>query len=591
MRARDVHSFAEPEKVRVTHCSLALEASFGKRALSGSAELRLQRFDAYAPLLLDTRDLKIHRIESRGREVAHRIGARDAILGSPLEIDLPAGADSVLIHYSASEQASGLQWLTPEQTGGKSRPFLFSQNQSIHARSWIPIQDSPGVRITYDARIKPDLDLRVVMSARSEGIEDGFYRFLMDLPIPAYLVAIAIGEIDFRSLGPRTGVYAEPMLLDATASEFSDLERLLAAVEGLYGPYRWGRYDVLVLPPSFPFGGMENPVITFATPTIIAGDKSLIGLISHELAHSWSGNLVTNATWRDFWLNEGFTTYIENRIQEEVYGREQALMEQVLDRRELEKELAEFEPRDQILHIDLAGRDPEDGTTRVPYIKGALFVRQMEEAFGRPVFDRFLMAYFEHFAFRSITTEEALAFIRRELFERYGSADKQIPIDEWVFGPGLPASAPTAISAPLEQISEAAGAWIAGMFDAAAIPGRTWNTQEWLEFLQVLPRPLTLAKISELDAAWNLTATGNYEILDEWLQMAIESRYEPADQRLESFLINVGRMKYLKPLYKELMKTPEGRARAHHIYAKARSGYHPIAQTAIDKIVSGSKGE
>ncbi len=585
MPGRDIHSFAEPHRVRVTHCSLVLEAFFEKRSLSGSAELRLQRLDPDAPLVLDTRDLQIHRVESQGREAPYRLGERDAILGSPLEIDAPPAADSVVIHYSASEHASGLQWLAPEQTSGKTHPFLFSQNQSIHARSWIPIQDSPGVRISYDARIKNDLGLRVVMSAESNGIENLFQRFRMDLPIPAYLIALAIGEIGFRALGPRTGIYAEPALLDAAATEFADLERLIATVESLYGPYRWNRYDVLVLPPSFPFGGMENPVITFATPTILAGDKSLISLISHELAHSWSGNLVTNATWSDFWLNEGFTTYIENRIQEEVYGREQAVMEQVLDRRELDKELAEFEPRDQILNIDLSGRDPDDGTTRVPYVKGALFLRQLEEVFGRAAFDQFLKSYFEHFAFQSITTEEALDFIRRALFDRYSNQGKSISVDEWVFAPGLPASAPKAFSARLQHVSEAAGAWIAGDLAASALPARCWNTQEWLEFLQVLPRPLPDEKVSELDAAWHVTATGNYEILDDWLQIAIESEYKPAGPRLESFLISVGRMKYLKPLYKELTKTPEGRLRARELYAKARPGYHPIAQAAIAKIV------
>ena len=586
MPARDIHSFSEPEKVRVTHCSLALEASFERRLLRGTANLRFDRLIDGEPLVLDTRDLQIHRIESQDRDIPYRIGARDPILGAPLTIDLPPKTDSVIIHYSASPQASGLQWLTPEQTSGKLRPFLFSQNQSIHARSWIPIQDSPGVRIGYDARIRSNPSLRVVMSADNEGIENGVHCFRMRLPIPAYLIALAIGDIDFQAVGPRTGIYAEPCILESAVREFSDLEQLVATVEKLYGPYRWGRYDVLVLPVSFPFGGMENPVVTFATPTVISGDKSLISLISHELAHSWSGNLVTNATWSDFWLNEGFTTYIENRIQEEVYGREQALMEQVLDRRELEKELAEFDAHDQILHIDLSGRDPDDGTTRIPYVKGALFLRQMEETFGRPAFDKFLKSYFERFAFKSITTEEALTFIRTELFDRYSATDGQIPMQEWVFQPGLPASAPNAFSARLEEVSNFAILWAAGAVTASAIPARLWNTQQWVEFLRVVPRPLPAEKVSELDFTWNLTAATNYEILDEWLLIAIESAYETAYPRLELFLETVGRIKFLKPLYSELMKTPQGQTRAREIYARARPGYHPIAQTMIDRIIN-----
>lgn len=583
MAGCDIHSFSEPEKVRVTHCSLVLEACFEERLLRGTARLAVERLVDGAPLVLDTRDLEIHKVESDGSEIPYQVGPRNPILGSSLAIDLPLKADSVVIHYSASPQASGLQWLTPEQTSGKTRPFLFSQNQSIHARSWIPIQDSPGVRITYDAQIRSNADLRVVMSAENEGVKDGIHRFRMKLPVPAYLIALAIGDIDFRAVGPRTGIYAEPCVLESAVAEFADLEQLVATVEKLYGPYRWGRYDVLVLPASFPFGGMENPVVTFATPTVIAGDKSLISLISHELAHSWSGNLVTNATWSDFWLNEGFTTYIENRIQEEVYGPEQALMEQVLDRRELEKELAEFDPSDQILHIDLSGRDPDDGATRVPYVKGALFLRQTEEVFGRAAFDEFLRSYFGRFAFKSITTEEALTFLRSELFDQYPT--RQIPVEEWVFQSGLPGSAPTAYSARLETVSKAATSWAAGTLAASALPAGSWNTQEWVEFLRVLPRPLPAEKVAELDGIWKLTAAANYEILDEWLQIVIESEYQPAYRRLKSFLCTVGRMKFLKPLYSRLIKTSQGQTLAREVYARARPGYHPIAQTMIDKIV------
>ena len=359
----------------------------------------------------------------------------------------------------------------------------------------------------------------------------------------------------------------------------------MQAVERLYGPYKWGRYDLLVLPPSFPFGGMENPRLTFATPTVIAGDKSLVGLVSHELAHSWSGNLVTNATWSDFWLNEGFTTYIENRIQEAVYGREQALMEQVLARRDLDRELATFDKRDQILHIDLTRRDPDEGTTQVPYVKGALFLRQMEETFGRPLFDDFLKRYFNQFAFQSITTATALDYMQQELFEKHTDAAAEIPIHEWVYEPGLPASAPNAISGKLEAVAKQAHEWVSGTLPVSHINSKQWSTQEWLEFLQVLPQPLSEKQMRQLDNAFHLTNTGNDEILDQWLKLVVKADYQPAYARLRSFLMEVGRMKMIRPLYAELMKTADGRKFAHEVYAKARGGYHPIAQTAVDKIV------
>jgi leukotriene-A4 hydrolase len=586
----DPHSFSQPEQARVRHVSLDLSVDFEQRKLTGTADLHVVRADNSSPLVLDTRDLIIHKAEAGDENGNYHpakwtVGQRDPILGSPLTITMPEKASRVRIAYESAPTASGLQWLSPAQTGDKKQPYMYSQNESIHARSWIPLQDSPGVRMTYTATIRTPGNLLALMSADHKGTEDGVHRFAMELPIPAYLIALAVGEIAFAPTGPRTGVYAEPSMLPRAAKEFEDTEKLVKAVEQLYGPYRWGRYDLLVLPPSFPFGGMENPRLTFATPTVIAGDKSLVGLVSHELAHSWSGNLVTNATWSDFWLNEGFTTYIENRIQEAVYGREQALMEQVLARRELDEELATFDKRDQILHIDLTGRDPDDGTTQVPYVKGALFLRQMEETFGRPVFDNFLNHYFNQFAFQSITTETALDYLQQELFERHTDGAAEIPIHEWVYEPGLPSSAPKAFSAPLESVAKQAHEWAAGKLPLSRIASSRWSTQEWLEFLQVLPSPLSHSQMEQLDKAFHLTSTGNDEILDQWLKLVVKAKYRPAYPRLRSFLMEVGRMKMIRPLYAELMKTPEGAEMAREIYAKARSGYHPIAQTAIDKIV------
>jgi leukotriene-A4 hydrolase len=373
----DVHSYANPHEIRVRHVDLDLEVRFDERVLRGSAMLGVERRRPEASSLrLDTRDLEVESVEASDGErwlaVEFSLGAADAILGSPLTIALPPGADRVRIAYATRPGASGLQWLSPEQTAGRRRPFLFSQSQAIHARSWIPLQDTPAVRITYGARVRTPADLMAVMSAagNSTGERGGAYRFAMPQPIPAYLLAIAVGDLGFARLGPRTGVYAERPVVDAAAAEFDDIERMMDAAERLYGPYRWDRYDILVLPPSFPFGGMENPRLTFATPTVLAGDKSLVSLVAHELAHSWSGNLVTNATWSDFWLNEGFTTYIERRLVEEVYGRERSEMEAVLGRQDLEDEIARLPDRDEILHIDLAGRDPDDGATRLPYEKG-----------------------------------------------------------------------------------------------------------------------------------------------------------------------------------------------------------------------------
>jgi leukotriene-A4 hydrolase len=413
----------------------------------------------------------------------------------------------------------------------------------------------------------------------------GTYRFSMPQRIPAYLLAIAAGDLGFAALGPRSGVYAEPSLLARSAHEFADTEKMMESAERLYGPYRWDRYDILVLPPSFPFGGMENPRLTFATPTVLAGDRSLVSLIAHELAHSWSGNLVTNATWSDFWLNEGFTTYLERRIDEDVYGRDFAEMEAVLGREDLGDEIDRLEDRDEILHIDLSGRDPDDAATRLPYEKGCLFLRSLEELYGRERFDEFLRGYFGHFAFQSITTADFVAYLTENLLSQDGARAAKVPLQKWIESPGLPEEAPRPVSTRLQEAARVAGAWNAGTVRAADVPFGGWSTQERLAFLRSLPSPLPQARMSELDAAFGLTATGNNEIAFQWLLTAIRSGYGAADRRLEEFLVSIGRRKYIKPLYEELAKAPGGRERSLAIYRKARPGYHPISVDTLDRIL------
>ena len=525
-----------------------------RKILEGSVALHLDPI-AGDELIVDTRDLTIHSVENTA---GYELGPADAILGAPLKIRLQDGGP-VRIHYATAPGASGLQWLDPAQTAGKRHPFLYTQSQAIHARSWIPLQDTPGVRVTYSAKIRTPEGLRAVMGAEMLG--DGGFR--MEQPIPSYLIALAVGDLAFRELGPRSGVYAEPPLADAAANEFADTEAMIAAVEDLYGPYRWGRYDLLVLPPSFPFGGMENPRLTFATPTIIAGDRSLVSLVAHELAHSWSGNLVTNATWSDFWLNEGFTVYVERRILEKLYGREREAMEAVLGRRELDREMAGLPETGRILHLELTGRDPDDGCTLVPYEKGALLLRTIERAVGRGRFDAFLRSYFDRFAFQSITTAEFLNFIRREL-------PNPVDLDEWIYTSAVPSGAAEPHSDAFSRIESG---WPADT--------SRWSTHEWLHFLRSLKEP----DMPRLDREFRLTESGNSEILHQWLLMSVKSDYQPAFEKLEQFLTSVGRRKFLKPLYGELMKTPVGQERARRIYAKARSGYHHIAQSTIDGIV------
>ncbi|HEX2095596.1 MAG TPA: M1 family metallopeptidase [Longimicrobiaceae bacterium] len=596
---RDIHSFARPEEARVTHVELDLRVEFPAKRIGGAATLDLAVAPGAERVVLDTRDLAIRAVtDAGGRPLRFELGARDPVLGQPLTVALPAGTRRIVVTYETSPEAAALQWLTPEQTAGKRHPYLFSQGQAILTRTWIPTQDSPGIRQTYAASVTVPAGLRAVMSAEMltpEGepaspAETGWkrYRFRLDQPVPPYLIALAVGDIAFRPLGRRTGVYSEPAMLERAAYELADVERMVEAAESLYGPYRWGRYDILVLPPSFPFGGMENPRLTFATPTILAGDRSLVSLVAHELAHSWSGNLVTNATWSDFWLNEGFTTYFENRIMEALYGRERAAMLQSLGWQELQGAVQSVggpTSEDTRLHIDLAGRDPDAGMTEIAYEKGAAFLRTLEQAVGRERWDAYLRSYFDRHAFRSMTTAGFLADLRAHLIRGDAELERRLQIDRWAYQPGVPDNAVVPQSGAFARVEAEAQRFLAGT-PAGQLETRGWTTQEWQHFLGSLPERLTAAQLADLDRAFRLSQQGNSEILFAWLQIAVRNRYPPAVPVLEQFLTSQGRRKFVRPLFAALMEQGEwGQPLARRIYQRARPLYHPVTAGSVDAIV------
>ena len=584
----DYHSFANPNEVRVTHLSLDLTANFESKQLIGSVTLDIERAKPENDtLVLDTRGLDIQRVSVDGEDVPFDMRETDPDLGTPLSITLPSAANSLTVAYSTSPEASGVQWLTPAQTAGKKHPFLFTQAQAVHARSFIPLQDSPQVRVTYDATIKTPEALLAVMSASNDPTteRDGEYEFTMPQPIPSYLIALAIGDLEFKAMGERTGVYAEPALLESAAKEFEDTEAMLEVTEATYGPYQWDRYDLLILPPSFPFGGMENPRLSFITPTVIAGDKSLVSLIAHELAHSWSGNTVTNATWRDLWLNEGFTTYLTYRIMEMIYGHDRFKKEAVLGYQDLENDVAALDDNDEILAIDLRGRNPDDVFSNIPYEKGALFLREIEQKIGRENFDAFLMQYFKDFAFKSITTDTFIAYLDKTLLKQYPNELDAERIHTWIFEPGIPEGAPHPESDAFSKIDETRSAWLSGGIKAADIETAQWTVHEWLYFLNNMPESLSEAQLVELDSAFSLTSTKNNEIAHSWLMIAVENNYQPAFERLYSYLVSIGRNKLVKPLYRELSKTPEGKAFAKRAFEEAKPGYHPLTVKANEGYV------
>lgn len=580
----DPHSFANFNDVRVKHIDLDLNVDFAKKQLVGSATLDLLWLDERkTQLVLDTRALTIKSVFADDLQLQFSLRKADKNLGSALVITLPNGTERITIDYETSPKASGLQWLTPEQTTEKKHPFLFSQAQAIHARSFIPLQDSPTVRVTYTAKITTPKELVAVMSANNDSSapRNGVYHFSMPQAIPSYLIALAVGDLQFKSIGKDTGVYAEPSVLDAAAKEFSDTQAMLELTEKMYGKYSWERYDLLILPSSFPFGGMENPRLSFITPTVIAGDKSLVSLIAHELAHSWSGNTVTNSSWRDLWLNEGFTTYLTYRIMENIYGTTRFNMEALLGYQDLQSDLISMPMEDQRLAIDLTGRDPDDVFSNIPYEKGALFIREIEHQVGRENFDQFLMDYFAHFKFKSIDTEIFLDYIQTHLVKPYKLDLNRIK--QWIYGSGLPKNHPVPVSNAFVLVDQQRVAWLKGQLPANQLEVTGWTVHQWLHFLNNLPEQLSHKQLKQLDSAFNLTHSTNNEIAHSWLLLVVKNDYQPAFERLESYLISIGRNKLVKPLYRELSTTRKGQIFGKRVFNIAKPGYHPLTVKANEK--------
>jgi leukotriene-A4 hydrolase len=583
LTVKDPHSFSRPDEVRVEHLSLNLDVDFVAKVLSGSATLRLKRVNPNASILaLDSQGLTIRRVTLKpsGTVTAHRLGTSDPILGQELSIPLEQDTTEVVIEYSSSPGAKALQWLEPQMTAGKKHPFLLSQSEAILARTWVPLQDSPQVRFAYDATIRVPKELLALMSAENphQKSVDGVYHFHMPQPVPSYLMALAVGDLVFKPFDDRSGVYAEPAVIEKAAREFSETPKMIAAAEKLYGPYRWGRYDLLVLPPSFPYGGMENPRLTFLTPTVIAGDKSLVEVVAHELAHSWSGNLVTNATWNDFWLNEGFTTYFQHRITEELYGHDHSEMLWLRDLASVKEDLAKLPPLDQHLYQTLEQRDPDDAATTV-YEKGAVFLRLLEETAGRERWDHFLRTYFDSHAFQGMTTTRFLDTLKAELPDVVA----KVNVDEWVYGPGIPSNAPRPASEAFARVDGEAKRYGAGA-SAESLHVQNWSSHEWQRFVTSLPK-LTPERMGELDARFHFSDSGNSELLSAWLLKSVDDRYAVARPAMERFLTIQGRRKFLRALYERLMANEDDRAFAREVYAKARPTYHPVARGTIDTIV------
>ncbi|WP_282298175.1 M1 family metallopeptidase [Stenotrophomonas sp. PS02289] len=593
-RNHDESSYAEPDKVVIKDLALDLKLDFDNKQIGGTATYTLDWKDKAAKqLVLDTRELTIEKVEAvtadgKTAPLQFALATADKVFGSKLTIETPEQPAKVAITYHTAPTASGLQWLEPSMTEGKQLPFMFSQSQAIHARSWVPLQDTPSVRFTYSAHVTSRPDVMVLMSADNDpkAARDGDYTFKMPQPIPSYLLAIAAGDLVFEPISGRSGVWAEPTMVGKAAKEFEDTEKMIGAAEKLYGEYRWGRYDMLVLPPSFPFGGMENPRLTFATPTVIVGDKSLVSLVAHELAHSWSGNLVTNSSWKDIWLNEGFTTYVQGRITEALYGQEMAEMEREIDQNDLLAEVKDMSPADQALALPpLTERDPDEALSNVAYVKGSWFLQFLEQRFGRETFDPFLRSWFDDHAFQSANTDQFVEYLKKNLLSKKPGAVTDAELKAWLDEPGIPAFAAKARSRNFTIVDTARISWEGS--DKLPSPQITteWGTQEWVHFIDGMGKTLPVEKLAALDRAYHFTGTANGEIAMRWYPLAIRSGYTEANEAAGAFIERVGRRKLILPIYAELVKTPEGLAFAKAAFEKAKPGYHPITTASVQDML------
>lgn len=602
--AHDYFSFANTDQFVTRHIALDLDVDFAAQQLRGSVLLHMTAVDGSADeVVLDTRDIDVKSIEfvvgeSIGEAATFTFGETDSVKGTPLIITVPESIDTqaefvIKVDYTTSPASTALQWLPPELTAGGKQPMMFSQSQAIHARSWIPLQDTPVVRVTYEAKIHTPAVLLAVMSADNDPLTPrlGEYQFSMPQPIPSYLIAIAVGNLYFAPLGDDTGVYTEPELLDASVFEFAKTQDMLEVAEERFGPYQWGRYDLLVLPPSFPFGGMENPRLSFITPSLLAGDRSLTSVVAHELAHSWSGNLVTNATWRDGWLNEGVTSYIEARLMEVIYDKDRVDEERVLGYEEL---LLNFD----VVAVDRQGLaprfdvgDPDDFQGTIHYHKGQLFLQYLEDAFGRESFDPFLSQYFDDFAFETITTEAFLDYLDENLLAASPGIVSRQQVEQWLYEPGLPDDAPIPTSRTLSRAGELATAWSLGDVDLDDIPVADWSPQAMVHFINSLPADLDGERLALLDETFGLSDTRNAEIGRTWFIQVAKRRHEPAYDKLEAHLNRYGRTRLVASVYRALAENGQDSELARTMFAKAQSAYHPLTASAINRVFEKAAAE
>lgn len=616
MSPQDPNSLSNFYEIKTTNLDLNLKVSFEEKKLSGYVTLDMVAVtDTVAEIVLDTSYMNVENVSmvQSGKTTALKfaIDARHEAFGCALRITLPThlktgSAVAIRVDYETTEKCTALQWLEPSQTSGKKHPYLFSQCQAIHARSLVPCQDTPAIKLHYTASITTPKPLSALMSALRVGSsesEDGMFRtfkFHQKTSIPTYLIAIAVGNLAEREIGPRSSVWSEPEVVDAAAWEFEDTEKFICIAEELLTPYEWGLFDLLILPPSFPYGGMENPCLTFVTPTLLSGDKSLVDVAAHELAHSWCGNLVTTSNWTHFWLNEGWTVFMERKIVGRMHGEAVRQFSAIIGWKALEESIKTFGAKNPLtaLRPNLDGIDPDDSFSSVPYEKGFNLLYHLEQLLGGPsVFEPYMKANFKHFAHQSISTEDWKDFLYTYMQEHHGEEKlallKKVDWNTWFTSPGMPPVKCDFDRTLAEVCDSLAKRWDAARSQTARdfSPSdiENFTPEQKMVFLERCQEyePFPHDVLQLMDKVYSMNGAKNSEIRFRWQILCLRGQWEAVFPHVVSFLLEQGRMKFVRPLYRNLHNCPGGSQLAKDTFVKNRRMYHPIAAALIEKDIMG----
>ncbi len=592
---KDIFSSSEPKRITTHHIDLDLMVDFATKTLQGKATLQLENLSGTRQLVLDTRGLEISLVTADGVSTPWQLGETTAD-GRPLVIDITSATRAVTVQYSTRPEADGLFWMQPAQTTGRVSPYLYSQNEPDSARSWIPLQDTPSVRITYNAVVRVPAGMMALMSAENPTSlrADGVYSFRMDQPIPSYLIALAVGRLQFRALDERTGIYAEPELLNTAVNELHYIPDMVDAAEKLLTPYPWKRYDVLLMPPTYIVGGMEHPRLNFLNPAVVTGNLPAqvvpSSLVAHELAHSWAGDLVTLSTWSDVWLNEGITSYLTLRILEEVDGRGRAEHGYFADRSTYESIVASNPtPHTTMLHRPFrTGERPGSAFSSTAYIKGDLFIKTLEDIAGRIELDRFLKLWFEALAFRWADDRMFIRLFEASVLARQPQLRDTVRLEQWIYESGLPANVTAPLTSTLYQSAAAAASSFRGGRNASEFAKVGWRVLDLDLFLRIAIVDVE-RRMTEVDAAFALSTWTTPPLI--WMQASARTGYLPARAAIERVLSRGGPNSWVTSLYENLYYTPASREFARQMYEKYRDRYDPSVQSYVDRLMRAASSQ